>query len=78
MLKALLIDPSRFQRSVIASVFVRRNVEVAMADSAAAGLKALAEGRYDILCFSLELGDMRGTDFYREALKRKLAGSIPH
>lgn len=77
MLRALLIDPSRFQRSVIASVFVRRNVEVAMADSAAAGLKALAEGRYDILCFSLELGDMRGTDFYREALKRKLAGSIP-
>ena len=77
MLKALLIDPSRFQRSVIASVFVRRNVEVDMADSAAAGLKALAEGHYDILCFSLELGDMRGTEFYREALKRRLAGGMP-
>ncbi len=77
MLKALLIDPSRFQRSVIASVFVRRNVEVDMADSAAAGLKALAEGHYDILCFSFELGDMRGTEFYREALKRRLAGGMP-
>ena len=77
MLKALLIDPSRFQRSVIASVFVRRNVEVDMAESAAAGLKALADGRYDILCFSLELGDMRGTEFYREAQKRRLAGGMP-
>lgn len=77
MLKTLLIDPSRFQRSVIASVFVRRNVEVDMAENAAAGLKALAEGRYDILCFSLELGDMRGPEFYREALRRKLAGNIP-
>lgn len=77
MLKALLIDPSRFQRSVIASVFVRRNVKVDMADSAAAGLKALAEGHYDILCFSFELGDMRGTEFYREALKRRLAGGMP-
>jgi two-component system cell cycle response regulator len=77
MLKALLIDPSRFQRSVIASVFVRRNVEVDTAENAAAGLKALAEGRYDILCFSLELGDMRGPEFYREAVRQKLAGNIP-
>lgn len=77
MLKALLIDPSRFQRSVIASVFVRRNIEVDMAASAAAGLKALTEGRYDILCFSLELGDMRGTDFFREAKKSGLAGGMP-
>lgn len=77
MLKALLIDPSRFQRSVIASVFVRRNVEVDAVESAAAGLKALTEGRYDILCFSLELGDMRGPAFYREALRRKLARNIP-
>ena len=39
--------------------------------------KALADGRYDILCFSLELGDMRGTEFYREAQKRRLAGGMP-
>jgi len=77
MLKALLIDPSRFQRSVFASVFARRNVAVDMAESAAAGLQMLAEGRYDILCFSLELGDMRGIEFYREAQRRSLAGFFP-
>lgn len=77
MLNVLLIDPSRFQRSVIASVFVRRNVSVDMAESGAAGLKALAGKAYDILCFSRELGDMRGTDFFREAQRRGLAGFFP-
>ena len=77
MLKALLIDPSRFQRSVIASVFARRNVEVGMAENGAGGLKALAEDSYDILCFSFELGDMRGTEFFRRAIKEKLAGNVP-
>jgi len=77
MLQALLIDPSRFQRSVMASVFARRNVAVDFADSAAAGLQALAGGQYDILCFSFELGDMRGTDFFREAKRRNLVGFLP-
>lgn len=77
MLKALLLDPSRFQRSVIASVFARRNVEVDMAENAASGLAALAGNRYDILCFSRQLGDMRGTDFFREAKQRGLVGSFP-
>lgn len=77
MLKALLLDPSRFQRSVIASVFARCNVEVDMAENAASGLKALADNRYDILCFSRQLGDMRGTDFFREAKQRGLVGSFP-
>ncbi|MDQ5907806.1 MAG: two-component system, cell cycle response regulator [Pseudomonadota bacterium] len=77
MLKALVIDPSRFQRSVLASVFVRRNVEVVMAESAAAGLQLLAETRYDILCFSLGLDDMRGTDFFREAKRLNLVGFFP-
>ena len=77
MLKALLIDPSRFQRSVIASVFARNNVAVEMAESAAAGLQALGNGRYDILCFSYELGDKHGPEFYREALQQKLVGNIP-
>ena len=77
MLKALLLDPSRFQRSVVASVFARRNVEVDMAENGAAGLKALATNRYDILCFSLELGDMRGTEFFRQAKQQNLVGSFP-
>lgn len=77
MLKALLLDPSRFQRSVIASVFARRNVEVDMAENGAAGLKALAEHRYDILCFSFELGDMRGPEFYRQAKQQNLVGAFP-
>jgi len=77
MLKALLIDPSRFQRSVIASVFARNNVAVEMAENAAAGLQALGNGRYDILCFSYELGDKHGPEFYREALQQKLVGNIP-
>ncbi|MFA7293233.1 MAG: diguanylate cyclase [Rhodocyclaceae bacterium] len=77
MLKALVLDPSRFQRSVLASVFARRNIEVTMADSAAAGLNALAESSYDILCFSLELGDMRGTEFFREAKRQNRVGFFP-
>lgn len=77
MLKALLIDPSRFQRSVIESIFRRRDVEVDMADGAVAGLQALAQGGYNILCFSLELGDMRGPEFYREVRRRRLAEGVP-
>lgn len=77
MLKALLIDPSRFQRSVMASVFARRNVAVTLADSAEAGLQMLAGGGVDILCFSLELGDLRGPDFFREAKRKSLVGFFP-
>lgn len=77
MLKVLLIDPSRFQRTIIASVFARSNVEVVMAESGDAGLQMLADGHFDILCFSLELGDMRAPAFYREAVRRKLAGNVP-
>lgn len=77
MLKALLLDPSRFQRSVIASVFARRNIEVDTAENGNAGLKALAENRYDVLCFSVQLADMHGAEFFREAKRRNLVGSFP-
>ncbi len=77
MLKALVIDPSRFQRSVMSSVFARRNVVVDDAENAEAGLARLEAGGYDILCFSLELGDMRGTGFFREAKQRGLVGFFP-
>ena len=68
-MKVLLVEPSRFLRSVIGSIFVRYNLDVEMVDSAAQALDAL-QSPPDMLCFSLELGDMRGTDFFREAQRR--------
>lgn len=77
MFKVLLINPSRFQQSVIGSVFARHNVAVVMAQNGEEGLAALAGGHMDLLCFTLELGDMKGVDFYREALRRGLPRETP-
>ena len=76
-MKVLLVEPSRFLRSVIGSTFVRYNIDVQMAESGTQALAALREGRPEILCFALELGDMRGTDFFREAQRQNLVGFFP-
>jgi two-component system cell cycle response regulator len=76
-MKVLLVEPSRFLRSVIGSIFVRYNIDVQMAESGTQALAALREGRPEILCFALELGDMRGTDFFREAQRQNLVGFFP-
>ncbi|MCP5269240.1 MAG: diguanylate cyclase [Zoogloeaceae bacterium] len=75
-MKVLLVEPSRFLRSVIGSIFVRYNLDVDMVESAAQALDAL-QAPPDLLCFSLELGDMRGTEFFREAQRRNLVGLFP-
>lgn len=76
-MKVLLVEPSRFLRSVIGSIFVRYNIDVQMAESGTQALAALREARPEILCFALELGDMRGTDFFREAQRQNLVGFFP-
>ncbi len=76
-MKVLVVEPSRFLGTVIGSIFVRYNVDVQMAESGVQALEALQTARPDILCFALELGDMRGTDFFREAQRRNLVGFFP-
>jgi two-component system cell cycle response regulator len=76
-MKVLLVEPSRFLRSVISSIFVRYNIDVQVAESGTQALATLREERPDILCFALELGDMRGTDFFREAQRLNLVGFFP-
>lgn len=73
-MQALLVEPSRFLRSVIGSIFAKHNIDVEMADNGQQGLAALAKRHCDLLCFALELGDMRGTEFFREAQQRHAVG----
>ena len=73
-MKALLVEPSTFLRTVIGSIFARHNIAYDAVVNGESALAALAGGHRDLLCFSFELGDMRGTELLREARQRGLLG----
>lgn len=76
-MKVLLVEPSKFQRFVIGSVFTTNNLEVLEADSGHRALRVLESETVDLLCFSHQLGDTTGRAFFAEARARGLVRNIP-
>ncbi len=66
-MRAIIVEPSRFLRSVLASIFNSANIIVDQAESAAQGLELIAKDGCDILCFAQQLREGTGLDFLRQA-----------
>jgi two-component system cell cycle response regulator len=76
-MKALIVEPSRMIRNVLASLFAKNNVTSVAVETAAEALAALAHEPIDFLCFSMQLGDMTGIEFFVKAKANGLIGKHP-
>ncbi len=76
-MKALIVEPSRMIRNVFVSLFSKNKIHSIGVETAAEALAKLEEGPIDFLCFSMQLSDMTGLDFYAQAKKRGLIGKHP-
>ncbi len=76
-MKALIVEPSRMIRNVLTSLFAKNNITAVAVESAGEALAALAGERVDFLCFSMQLGDMDGIEFFIKAKEQGLIGKHP-
>lgn len=76
-MKALIVEPSRMIRNVLASLFAKNNVTSVAVETAGEALAALTAEHVDFLCFSMQLGDMTGIEFFVQAKARGLIGKHP-
>ena len=76
-MKALIVEPSKFQRFVLGSVFASNNVEVEATESASQALVALQRGDIDLVCFAHQLADGPGRAFFAPARSRGLVRNVP-
>ncbi|MEI7613808.1 MAG: diguanylate cyclase [Betaproteobacteria bacterium] len=76
-MKALIVEPSRMIRNVFVSLFSKNNVSALAVETAAEALAVLETERVDFLCFSMQLRDMTGIDFFILAKERGLIGKHP-
>ena len=76
-MRALIVEPSRMIRNVLVSLFSKNNVSAIAVETATEALAALEAERVDFLCFSMQLSDMTGTDFFVLAKQRGLIGKHP-
>ena len=76
-MKALIVEPSRMIRNMLVALFSKNNVQSAGAICGAEALALLEKGQVDFLCFSMQLGDMTGLEFYAQAKERGLIGKHP-
>jgi two-component system cell cycle response regulator len=76
-MKALIVEPSRMIRNVLASLFAKNNVASVAVETAGEALAALTAEHVDFLCFSMQLGDMTGIEFFVLAKARGLIGKHP-
>jgi two-component system cell cycle response regulator len=76
-MRALVVEPSRMIRNVLVALFSKNNVSVVAVETATEALAALEAERVDFLCFSMQLSDMTGTDFFVLAKDRGLIGKHP-
>jgi two-component system cell cycle response regulator len=60
---ALIVEPSRTQRSVLAALLREAGADFAEAASLAAGLRRAAEQRFDLICVASKLRDGTGVQF---------------
>lgn len=76
-MKALIVEPSRMIRNVFTSLFSKNNIHSVGVETAKEALALLESGPVDFLCFSMQLSDMTGLDFYALAKERGLIGRHP-
>ena len=76
-MRALIVEPSRMIRNVFVSLFTKNNIHAEGVETASDALARLEEGPVDFLCFSMQLKDMTGLDFYALAKERGLIGKHP-
>ena len=76
-MKALIVEPSRMIRNVFVSLFSKNNVSPIAVETAAEALAVLEIERVDFLCFSMQIKDMTGIDFFVLAKERGLIGKHP-
>ena len=76
-MRALIVEPSRMIRNVLSSLFAKNNVASVAVETAMEALAALAAERVDFLCFSMQLGDMTGIEFFEQAKAQGLIGKHP-
>lgn len=76
-MKALIVEPSRMIRNVFTSLFSKNNIHSVGVETAKEALAQLEIGPVDFLCFSMQLSDMTGLDFYSQAKARGLIGRHP-
>jgi two-component system cell cycle response regulator len=64
-------------RNVLVSLFAKNNVSSVAVETAGEALAALTLEPVDFLCFSMQLGDMTGIDFFAQAKVKGLIGKHP-
>lgn len=76
-MKALIVEPSRMIRNVFVSLFSKNNIHPIGVETASEALAQLEKEPVDFLCFSMQLSDMTGLEFYASAKERGLIGKHP-
>lgn len=76
-MKALIVEPSRMIRNIFAALFSKNNVQSTGVTTGTDALAELERGGVDFLCFSIQLSDMTGLDFFARAKERGLIGQHP-
>jgi len=76
-LKVLLVDSSRFFRTIEKQFLMKTPVQVLEADSGEAGLQICKTDKPDLIYLSFELNDMNGVDFCRKLKSDFGIRSIP-
>lgn len=76
-MNALIVDASRVVAHTLSAVFGRHGMTVRVARSGAEALGLLEEAPADFLCFSYELGDMNGIEFFATAKANKAVRHQP-
>lgn len=76
-MKALIVEPSRMIRKLFTSLFSKNNIQSIGVETAGEALAQLESGPVDFLCFSMQLSDMTGLEFYAQAKERGLIGKHP-
>ncbi len=76
-MKALIVDPSSTVAYTLSSLFGKFCINTQVAKSGHEALYMLENLSVDILCFSYELGDMNGIEFFVSAKSQKLLHQQP-
>lgn len=76
-MRVLIVDPSRTVTVTLATLFVKFGCEHCAAGSGQEALSVLERQAVDLLCFTYELPDMNGIDFFVAAKARRLVHTQP-
>src|SRR5450830_2103740 len=76
-MKALIVDPSSTVAYTLSSLFGTFGIDSSVAKSGHEALSILGNSAVDMLCFSYELGDMNGIEFFVSAKSHKLLHQQP-